>query len=135
MFWRRGNFLSLLLYNNWNCREYISYRKVGDHATNMPSMVFFATGTAIKDNIKYKYDKCGNITENPRKWQPKGKIHIRQPQQACHFFTSKLNFCLLARLAVALFGCDNVWIRGGSKSKLRAFIWVAPSKTTVHFWA
>ena len=46
--------------------EYISYRKVGDHATNMPSTVFFGgnhNGFAIKDNLKYKYDKCGNIAE------------------------------------------------------------------------
>ncbi|MDE6613296.1 MAG: hypothetical protein K2K28_01930, partial [Clostridia bacterium] len=43
--------------------EYISYRKVGDRATNMPSTVWFGNGEKIKDSIKYKYDKCGNITE------------------------------------------------------------------------
>ncbi len=43
--------------------EYISYVKVGDHATNMPSTVWYANGTAIKENIKYKYDNCGNIVE------------------------------------------------------------------------
>ena len=43
--------------------EYISYRKVGDRATNMPSAVWYANGNAIKENIKYKYDACGNITE------------------------------------------------------------------------
>lgn len=43
--------------------EYVSYRKVGDHATNMPSTVWFAGGTDVKDSIKYKYDKCGNICE------------------------------------------------------------------------
>ena len=43
--------------------EYVTYRKVGDHATNMPSTVFFASGSTIKENIKYKYDKCGNISE------------------------------------------------------------------------
>ncbi len=49
--------------------EYISYRKVGDHATNMPSTVWYASGRTVKDNVKYKYDKCGNIieiTENNR---------------------------------------------------------------------
>ncbi|MDE6000983.1 MAG: RHS repeat-associated core domain-containing protein, partial [Clostridia bacterium] len=43
--------------------EYISYRKVGDHATTMPSTVWFANGTDINESIKYKYDKCGNISE------------------------------------------------------------------------
>ena len=43
--------------------EYITYRKVGDHATNMPASVWFGTGKNIKDSIKYKYDSCGNICE------------------------------------------------------------------------
>ena len=43
--------------------EYITYRKVGDHATNMPASVWFGTGKNIKDSIKYKYDSCGNIAE------------------------------------------------------------------------
>ncbi|MDE5721885.1 MAG: hypothetical protein K2I30_03995 [Clostridia bacterium] len=48
---------------NYVAAEYISYRKVGDHATNMPSTVWYRSGMNIKDSIKYKYDKCGNITE------------------------------------------------------------------------
>ena len=43
--------------------EYITYRKVGDHATNMPASIWFGTGKNIKDSIKYKYDSCGNICE------------------------------------------------------------------------
>lgn len=43
--------------------EYITYRKVGDHATNMPATVWFGSGEKIADSIKYKYDKCGNICE------------------------------------------------------------------------
>ena len=43
--------------------EYITYRKVGDHATNMPASIWFGTGKNIKDSIKYKYDPCGNICE------------------------------------------------------------------------
>ena len=43
--------------------EYITYRKVGDHATNMPASVWFGGGNVIKDSIKYKYDSCGNICE------------------------------------------------------------------------
>lgn len=43
--------------------EYITYRKVGDHATNMPATVWFGSGANIKDSIKYKYDRNGNICE------------------------------------------------------------------------
>ncbi|MDE7083299.1 MAG: hypothetical protein K2O89_06340 [Clostridia bacterium] len=43
--------------------EYISYKKVGDRATNLPSTVWFADGEKVKDNIRYKYDRCGNICE------------------------------------------------------------------------
>ena len=45
--------------------EYIYYRKVGDHATNMPSAVYFGKKKgeilSITENIKYAYDKTGNI--------------------------------------------------------------------------
>lgn len=43
--------------------EYISYRKVGDHATNMPSAIWYGNYSSIKDSIKYSYDKSGNISE------------------------------------------------------------------------
>ena len=47
--------------------EYLYYRKVGDHATNMPSSIYFGErkngAYEIKDNIKYAYDSVGNITE------------------------------------------------------------------------
>ena len=46
--------------------EYITYCKVGDHATNMPASVWYANGTSINDSIKYKYDKSGNISEITR---------------------------------------------------------------------
>lgn len=45
--------------------EYIYYRKVGDHATNMPCSVYFGKKKgetlSITENIKYAYDKMGNI--------------------------------------------------------------------------
>lgn len=45
--------------------EYLYYRKVGDHATNMPSAVYFGQKQGedfeIRDNVKYEYDKSGNI--------------------------------------------------------------------------
>ena len=56
---------ALYIKNEKVCEENMSYRKVGDHATNMPSAVWFgdkANGTyQLKDNICYAYDKMGNI--------------------------------------------------------------------------
>mgnify|MGYP001086981244 CR=1 FL=1 len=43
--------------------EYITYRKIGDRATNMPATVWYATGNKINESIKYTYDRCGNISE------------------------------------------------------------------------
>ncbi len=41
--------------------EYITYRKVGDHATNMPCTVWYGSGSNIKESLKYSYDNMGNI--------------------------------------------------------------------------
>ena len=47
--------------------EYICYRKVGDRATGMPSSIYYGKNKnnryAITDNVKYKYDESGNISE------------------------------------------------------------------------
>ena len=47
--------------------EIISYRKAGDHATNMPSVMSFGNMQSgkyvIKDSIRYAYDEMGNITK------------------------------------------------------------------------
>lgn len=55
-----------IYYNNVKvAEENIVYRKVGDHATNMPASVYFGDKDsgryAIKDNVKYAYDTMGNI--------------------------------------------------------------------------
>ena len=46
--------------------EYIYYRKVGDHATNMPSAVYFGKKRGenfpITESVKYAYDRMGNIS-------------------------------------------------------------------------
>ncbi len=53
--------------NNKVYAEYIYYRKAGDHGTNMPSSVYFGKTKnnrfSVSDNIKYKYDESGNISE------------------------------------------------------------------------
>ena len=47
--------------------EYITYRKVGDHATNQPASVYFGGAHngryGISENLKYEYDKNGNIVK------------------------------------------------------------------------
>ena len=47
--------------------EYIYYRKESDHGTNMPSSVYFGKNKnnrfSVSDNVKYKYDEMGNISE------------------------------------------------------------------------
>ena len=45
--------------------EQIVYRKIGDHATDMPSAVYFGSKSAgmyaLNEHVKYSYDKNGNI--------------------------------------------------------------------------
>ena len=47
--------------------EYITYRKVGDHATNQPASVYFGGAHngkyGMSENLKYEYDKNGNIVK------------------------------------------------------------------------
>ena len=54
--------------------EYIYYRKVGDHATNMPSAVYYGKKSGdkfpIAESIKYKYDKMGNICRIDENGEP-----------------------------------------------------------------
>ena len=54
--------------------EYIYYRKVGDHATNMPSAVYYGKKSGdkfpITESIKYVYDKMGNICHIDENGEP-----------------------------------------------------------------
>ena len=57
------------LYSGENilAEERIYYKKVGDHATGLPSSVWFGTKAGIscrmKDNLRYAYDTMGNISK------------------------------------------------------------------------
>ena len=67
-----------ILFNNAKiAEENISYRKVGDHATQMPSTIWFgdkANGSyQVKDSVRYAYDKMGNI----EKVYENGELAIR----------------------------------------------------------
>ena len=54
--------------------EYIYYRKAGDHATNMPSSVYFGKKKgdilSISESVKYKYDRMGNICRIDENGEP-----------------------------------------------------------------
>ena len=54
--------------------EYIYYRKVGDHATSMPSAVYFGKKSGdkfpITESVKYKYDNMGNICRIDENGEP-----------------------------------------------------------------
>ena len=62
--------------------ENSSYRKVSDHATNMPSTVWFGDKTngtyQINDSILYAYDEMGNIA----KVYENGELAIRYQYDA-----------------------------------------------------
>ena len=49
--------------NNTVAEEKLSYVKFGDHATNIPSNIRFATNGVFNESIQYKYDSMGNIIE------------------------------------------------------------------------
>ena len=49
--------------DNKVAEEKISYVKFGDHATNLPSTVRFASNGVFKESMQYKYDSMGNIVE------------------------------------------------------------------------
>ena len=54
--------------------EYIYYRKVGDHATNKPSSVYFGKKSGdkfpITESVKYAYDSMGNISRIDENGEP-----------------------------------------------------------------
>ena len=62
--------------------EYIVYRKVGDHATNMPASMYYGdrnTGAyGMTENVRYAYDGMGNIT----KVYENGEMKIRYEYDA-----------------------------------------------------
>ena len=49
--------------NNTVAEEKLSYVKFGDHTTNIPSNIRFATNGVFNESIQYRYDSMGNIVE------------------------------------------------------------------------
>lgn len=70
--------------------EYTSYRKVGDHATNTPSTVWFASGNLIRDSLKYIYDAFGNIA----KVFENGKLIAEYSYDAMNRIVKEVNIAL-----------------------------------------
>lgn len=95
--------------------EQIVYRKVGDHATNMPSTVWFGDKTngshQIKDSIRYAYDKMGNI----EKVYENGELAIRYQYDALNRLVREDNKVMNKTV---LFVYDN----NGNILKQRKFI-------------
>ena len=54
---------SIAIGENKVAEEKISYVKFGDHATNMPSTVRFASNGVFNESMQYRYDAMGNIIE------------------------------------------------------------------------
>ena len=88
--------------------EYVYYRKVGDHATNMPSAVYFGntqSGTyVIRDNVKYEYDKSGNIC----KIFENGALAVRYEYDSIDRLTREDNKKLGTTVLFAYDNCGNI---------------------------
>ena len=84
--------------------EYISYVKVGDHATNMPGTVWYANGNEIKENIRYKYDSCGNITEI----RENGVLTVRYGYDAINRLVREDNRKFNKTWLIAYDNCGNI---------------------------
>ena len=88
--------------------EYLYYRKVGDHATNMPSAVYFGgvqNGKyVIRDNVKYEYDKSGNIC----KIFENGALAVRYEYDSIDRLTREDNKRLGITVLFAYDNCGNI---------------------------
>ena len=91
--------------------EYLYYRKVGDHATNMPSAVYFGntqSGTyVIRDNVKYEYDASGNIC----KIFENGALAVRYEYDSIDRLTREDNKKLGTTMLFAYDNCGNILSR------------------------
>lgn len=88
--------------------EYLYYRKVGDHATNMPSAVYFGqkkgNDFAIRDNVKYEYDKSGNIC----KIYENGALSVRYEYDSIDRLVREDNKKLGFTVLFAYDNCGNI---------------------------
>lgn len=104
--------------------ENISYRKVSDHATNMPSTVWFGDKTngtyQIKDSIRYAYDKMGNI----EKVYENGELAIRYQYDALNRLVREDNKTLDKTY---VFVYDN----NGNIVKRREFVFTLKDNTLI----
>lgn len=88
--------------------EYLYYRKVGDHATDMPSAVYFGgmqNGRyVIRDNVKYEYDRRGNIC----KIFENGALSVRYEYDSIDRLTREDNKKLGFTVLFAYDNCGNI---------------------------
>ncbi len=64
---KRNKGKEIFVGSNKLSEEVVTYRKVGDHTTNMPASVYFGGKKAgrytLNEHLKYAYDGMGNITK------------------------------------------------------------------------
>ncbi len=114
-----------LLFNGTKiAEENISYRKVGDHATQMPSTIWFgdkANGSyQVKDSVRYAYDKMGNI----EKVYENGELAIRYHYDSLNRLVREDNKILDKTL---VFVYDN----NGNIVKQRQFVFTLKDNTLI----
>ena len=100
--------------------EYIYYRKVGDHATNMPSSVYYGMTTngkyVIGENVKYSYDEMGNIS----KVFENGAMSVRYTYDALNRLVREDNKKLGKTYFTAYDNCGNILSKRETAYTLKA---------------
>jgi len=97
--------------------EKISYVKFGDHATNMPSNVRFATNSVFNESIQYKYDSMGNIIEV-----------FENGRSACRYEYDALG--RLTREDSVAFGKTTTWAYDNNSNILAKYEYAITAKPT-----
>ena len=104
--------------------ESIAYRKVGDHATNMPTTIRFGNKFgdkfALVDSLRYAYDKMGNI----EKVYENGELAIRYQYDALNRLIREDNKVMSTTV---LYSYDN----NGNILKQRKFAFTLKGKETL----
>ena len=100
--------------------EYIYYRKVGDHATNMPASVYYGMTTdgkyVIGENVKYSYDEMGNIS----KVFENGTMSVRYTYDALNRLVREDNKKLGKTYFTAYDNCGNILSKRETAYTLKA---------------
>ena len=103
--------------NNNIAEEKISYVKFGDHATNLPSTVRFASNGVFKESMQYRYDSMGNIVEV-----------FENGRSACRYEYDALN--RLTREDNVAFGKTTAWAYDNNGNIIAKYEYAITAKPT-----